>query len=636
MNLISIDNVSKNLNELALFTDVSFGIDLGEKIGFVGPNGCGKSTFLRLITGELPPDTGIISINKSVTMSVLDQRPSFDADDTLLTFLYKGSDPLLKLAGEYSECLQKISINGEKNGDLQQKLSSLTQKMEELKGFSIEHRYESLLTELGVCDKSHGLDQKLCQMSGGMIKKAAIARVFTANSTLILLDEPTNHLDIETIEWMEKKLKEFDGTFILVTHDRHFLDSVCNTMIDIDRRKVNKYEGNFSSYLRRKQERAEEEARHDAKRESILAVELEWLKRGPKARALKDSHRKARIESLLAERKEATAQMESFSAAGRRMGGKVLKLESVSKSYDAQKVLLPFSYEFTKGERIGVIGPNGSGKSTFLDLIAGRITPDSGIIDCGVNTVFGYFDQNARFVDKNLTVLEYMRAKAQHVTLKDGTICSIETFLERFLFPRSMFNTQLAYLSGGELRRLQLIQVLASNPNFLLFDEPTNDFDIETISLLEDFLKDFAGCILTVSHDRAFLENVSDFLFVLDGNGNVGYFSGSYGDYRQFCDIKQKENQNTPKQNAKNAVQIENEKATKPKKKLTFKEKQEFDKILDEIAELEEEKAILEEYFASGNFGTDASKKQQRYDELLSLIDKKTSRWEELAEYAEC
>ena len=633
MNLVSIDNVSKNVKEVPLFTGVSFGIDSGEKIGFVGPNGSGKSTFLRLLLGETQPDSGTISINKSVTISVLEQRPHFDESDTLKSFLYKGTDPVLALAGEYSECLKASS---QKNApeSLQKKLAALTQLMEEKNAFAIEHTYESFLTELGVCGVGRGLDQKMCTMSGGMVKKAAIARTFAASSNLLLLDEPTNHLDIETIEWLEKHLSSFLGSFVLVTHDRYFLDSVCNVMLDIDRRKINKYEGNFSTYLRRRKERAEEEARHDAKRESILAVELEWLKRGPKARSLKDSHRKARIEAMLAERHEQQEHMEAFSVQGRRLGGKVLKLENITKSYDGRTVIAPFSYEFTKGERIGVIGPNGSGKSTFLDLVSARIQPDGGVVDCSVNTAFGYFDQTAKFVDRNLTVLEYMRGRRQHVNLKEGTTCSIEQFLERFLFPREMFNQQLSYLSGGELRRLQLIQILADSPNFLLFDEPTNDFDIETISLLEDFLKDFGGCILAVSHDRAFLDNVTDFLFVLDGKGNISYFAGGYADYRAYIEETKKSELSAVQ--AKKSVEEAPKKTEKPKK-LSYKEKQEFDGLLDEIASLEEEKAELEALFASADFAKDgsAAEKTQRYDEISSLIEQKTNRWEELAERAE-
>ena len=632
MNLVSIDNVSKNVKEVPLFTGVSFGIDSGEKIGFVGPNGSGKSTFLRLLLGETQPDSGTISINKSVTISVLEQRPHFDESDTLKSFLYKGTDPVLALACEYAECL-KASEQKNAPENIQKKLATLTQRMEEKNAFAIEHSYESFLTELGVCGVGRGLDQKMCTMSGGMVKKAAVARTFAASSNLLLLDEPTNHLDIETIEWLEKHLSGFQGSFVLVTHDRYFLDSVCNVMLDIDRRKINKYEGNFSTYLRRRKERAEEEARHDAKRESILAVELEWLKRGPKARSLKDSHRKARIEAMLAERHEQQEHIEGFSVQGRRLGGKVLKLENITKSYDGRTIIAPFSYEFTKGERIGVIGPNGSGKSTFLDLVSARIQPDGGIVDCSVNTAFGYFDQTAKFVDRNLTVLEYMRGRRQHVNLKDGTTCSIEQFLERFLFPREMFNQQLSYLSGGELRRLQLIQILADSPNFLLFDEPTNDFDIETISLLEDFLKDFGGCILAVSHDRAFLDNVTDFLFVLDGKGNISYFAGGYADYRAYTEetkkaelasVQAKKTEESPK------------KAEKPKK-LSYKEKIEFDGLLDEIASLEEEKAELEALFASADFAKDgaAAEKTRRYDEVSVLIEQKTNRWEELAERAE-
>lgn len=636
MNLISIDNVSKNVKEVPLFTGVSFGIDSGEKIGFVGPNGSGKSTFLRLLLGETSPDTGTVSVNKSVTISVLEQRPRFDEADTLKTFLYKGRDPILSLIGEYSECLQKVSSQSKASESLEKKLDSLTQLMEEKNGFGIEHTYESFLTELGVCGSDHGLDQKMSTMSGGMVKKAALARLFAANSNLIFLDEPTNHLDIETIEWLEKHLSAFQGSFVLVTHDRYFLDSVCNVMLDIDRHKINKYEGNFSTYLRRRKERAEEEARHDAKRESILAVELEWLKRGPKARSTKDNHRKARIEAMLAERHEQQEHMEGFSVQGRRLGGKVLKLENVTKSYDGKTVIAPFTYEFTKGERIGIIGPNGSGKSTFLDLVSAHIQPDSGIVDCSVNTAFGYFDQTAKFVDRNLTVLEYMRGQRQHVNLKDGTTCSIEQFLEKFLFPREMFNQQLSYLSGGELRRLQLIQILADSPNFLLFDEPTNDFDIETISLLEDFLKDFGGCILAVSHDRAFLDNVTDFLFVLDGKGNVNYFPGGYADYRTYIEEKEKskERQTVQIQTVKQKQNIPDNKE-KPKK-LTYKEKIEFDGLLDEIAVLEEEKAVLETLFEGADFAKDgsAAEKTKRYDEISRLIEQKTNRWEELAERA--
>ena len=635
MNIVSINDVSKNVKETPLFTGVSFGIDEGEHIGFVGANGCGKSTFLHLLTGDLSADSGSIALGRDLTVDILEQRPAFDADTTVKSFLYAGRAPLLKLAAEYDQCLHEVSSSKTENKGLQQKLTKLTQQMEEQNGFALEHTYESLLSELGM---SNCLEAKMSTMSGGMIKKVALARVFTASPKLLLLDEPTNHLDIETIEWLEKKLLAYAGTFILVTHDRWFLDSVCNIMMDIDRCKINKYEGNFSTYLRRKKERAEEEARHDARREAILTVELEWLKRGPKARALKDSHRKARIQALLNERHEQQAQMEEFSAVSHRLGGKILNLKNISKTWENGKnVINPFSYEFTKGERIGIIGPNGSGKSTFLDMIAGKTGISSGEADYGVNTIFGYFDQTAKFVDRELTVLEYMRNIAHHVKLKDGTMCSIEQFLEKFLFPQEMFNQKLSYLSGGELRRLQLIQILAAAPNFLLFDEPTNDFDIQTISILEDFLNDFDGCILAVSHDRAFLDSVTDFLFVFDGNGNISYFAGGYADYRAY--LTEKESAASSKE--KKPESDKDKKSSAPqkeeKKRLTFKEKQEFDGLLDVISALEEEKAELEAFFSSpeaASSGASIGEKQKRYETVIGLIQEKTKRWEYLAEFS--
>lgn len=635
MNIVSINDVSKNVKEIPLFTGVSFGIDDGERIGFVGPNGCGKSTFLRLLLNEEPTDSGSIALSRDLTVDILEQRPAFDADTTIKSFLYAGRAPLLKLVAEYEACLHEVSSSKTENKALQQKLTKLTQQMEEQNGFALEHTYESLLSELGM-DKY--LDNLMSTLSGGMVKKAALARVFASHPKLLLLDEPTNHLDIETIEWLEKKLLSYSGTFILVTHDRWFLDSVCNVMLDIDRCKINKYEGNFSTYLRRKKERAEEEARHDARREAILTVELEWLKRGPKARALKDSHRKARIQAMLDERHAKQTQMEEFSAVSHRLGSKVLNLKNVCKSWENSKnVINPFSYEFTKGERIGIIGPNGSGKSTFLDIIAGKTDITSGETDCGVNTVFGYFDQTAKFVDRELTVLEYMRNIAHHVKLKDGTMCSIEQFLEKFLFPQEMFNQKLSYLSGGELRRLQLIQILAAAPNFLLFDEPTNDFDIQTISILEDFLNDFDGCILAVSHDRAFLDSVTDFLFVFDGNGNISYFAGGYADYREY--LSQKES--APSAKEKKPEADKGKKSSAPqkeeKKRLTFKEKQEFDGLLDVISTLEEEKAELEAFFSSpqaASSGAAIGEKQKRYEAVLALIQEKTKRWEYLAEFS--
>ncbi len=472
-------------------------------------------------------------------------------------------------------------------------------------------------------------------LSGGSVKLAALARLFASGSDILLLDEPTNHLDIVTIEWLEKRLKDFTGAFVLATHDRYFLDAVCTAMLDIDEKQVRKYDGNFSAYLRRRQERAEQQMRQDRHREAVLTAELEWLKRGPKARALKDTHRKARIETLLSERREKETGMDAFSSVSRRLGGKVLKLTDISKSWDGAAVIKPFSWTFSRGERIGIIGPNGSGKSTFLDIISGRILPDGGTADCGVNTVIEYFDQNASAIDLSVTVLDFIRDKAEHISLKNGVNVSAEQFLERFLFPRSAFAQPLSSLSGGELRRLQLVRILASSPNFLLFDEPTNDFDIETISLLEQFLSGFEGCVLTVSHDRAFLDNVADFLFVFDGSGNIDVFPGSYVDYRELPAAGEKpEPSRSPGTKTVSGTGDGTGSAPERKKRLSFREQKEFEGLLDEISGLEDEKKALELSFTAvpPDDGGQTAANVKRYGEVCSLIEEKPARWEELAE----
>jgi ABC transport system ATP-binding/permease protein len=631
INLVSLDGVSKTLNDRPLFEGVTLGIDSGDKIGFVGRNGAGKSTFMKMLMGVLEPDSGSVARKRELSVSVMEQSPAFGPDSTLRNFLFEGGDPLTLALRDYEGL-----VDGSGGKGAERRLEELMRILEERDGFGIEARYESLLSELGLPD----VGAPMRTLSGGMVKKAAIARTLAPNSDLILLDEPTNHLDVETIEWLERKLVQTSSAFIVVTHDRYFLDDVCLSILEIDKGGVYKYAGNFSDYLKRRQERAAMLEKTEAKREAILRVEMEWLMRGPKARAGKSKSRKDRIEHLMGSGLEREEGMKDFSSIGRRLGRKVLELTKVSKQYDGVPVLIPFTYAFKRGERIGVIGPNGSGKTTFLDLVAGKMAPDSGTVDRGDNTAIGYFEQDSTSIDLGTTVLAFIQEAAENVTMSDGVLLSAEQFLERFLFPRSMFDQKLSRLSGGEIRRLQLIKLLATSPNFLLLDEPTNDLDIETIELLEDFLKDFSGSLLTVSHDRAFLDRIVDYLFVLDGEGNIEGFAGDYTGYRDSvaADLAER--------TADKAAGSDKAPGTEPKagagrqadptdqapKKLGFKERKEFDALLPEIDALEAEKALLEAGFSQSSQDPAALEKAaKRYAEVTELIEAKTARWEDLA-----
>ena len=635
MNLISIENLSKTVNDNPLFQDVTMGVDEGEKIGFIGPNGAGKSTLLHILSEHVEADMGNISRNNNLRISMLEQTPIIPDGITIKEFLYRGDSPVIKLIAEYHRCLENYNhseSNAEAGRDLP--LQELTEQMDKENGWEIENNYISFLSEL----KLDNPDELMDNLSGGMKKKAALARVLAARPNLLILDEPTNHLDIEIIEWLEKYLGTANFSFIMVTHDRYFLDSVCTTILELDKGNIYKYQGNYSTFLERREIRLSTEQNEQAKIKSILRRELEWLSRGPKARASKDKKRKMRIEDLMDKKIQTGQENSDFSSSNRRLGKKILELKEIKKSYNDETVISPFTYKFKKGERIGIIGPNGSGKTTFLNIISGQIQPDSGERKKGLNTAFGYYDQLSdhltKAISENLTIIEYIKETAEQITLKDGKSVSAAKFLEMFNFPGSTHRTLLEKLSGGEKRRLYLIKILITHPNFLILDEPTNDLDLDTMRRLEDYIILFEGTIIVVSHDRAFLDRTTDFLFIFDGKGGIKGFTGNYSEYHEFTRINKKadshkgQERKLPVKKGKTYVC----KGT-ARRVPTYKEKQEFSNLETEIDELEEEKIKLESLFGNGNIRPDEIKQNnKRYIIVTDLIEVKMTRWEKLAE----
>jgi ABC transport system ATP-binding/permease protein len=617
VNLITLDGISKTLGEATLFEGASLGIDSGERIGFVGRNGRGKSTFLRLLAGSLEPDSGILARKRDLTVSLLEQRPSFSPGESLADFLFGGSSTLAHLLGERRR-LEKASEGKGRTFD------RLDASIDAAGGHDLERAYASLCTELGLCDPSASLSE----MSGGMVKKAAIARALAPRAELLLLDEPTNHLDIDAIEWLEKRLLQYQGGFILVTHDRWFLDAACSSIMEIDRKALYKYAGSYSDYLERRIERAASLEKAESRRLTVLKRELAWLNRGARARATKSERRKESIRDMQAQALLRETGMEGFSSMSRRLGKKILVLKNVAKAYGGKVVLSPFSRDFKAGERVGLIGPNGSGKTTFLDIVAGRIEADSGRVERGANTHFAYFDQTAASIDSSLTLLSYIREKAERIAMADGSVLNPEQLLERFLFPRAMQDLSLSRLSGGELRRAQLVRLLADSPNFLLLDEPTNDLDIDTIELLEDYLSDFPGCVLAVSHDRAFLDRLADSLIALDGRGKAREYVGRYADYRAFS----ADSPDAAPPKRKDATTVTADTRSRERRGLSYAERKELGGLLGEISFLEDEKAALEGIFSSPSPNAEEIERaNRRYAELIGLLEARTLRWEELA-----
>ena len=679
MNILSINNLAKIGREKPLFTGVTFGIQEGEKAALIGRNGTGKSTLLATIAGVLQPDDGTVVINKESGVSYLPQTPAFNPDDTIREHIFKSSSPKLNIIREYEEICDEMAGRETQTDGLQRRYEAVMLKMEHDDLWNYEAQISSILSTLGITDMS----RRMGTLSGGMCKKVALAQVLVEDTKLLLLDEPTNHLDITTIFWLQNYLHDTKRSVLMVTHDRWFLDAVCTNIYELARNHLKLYEGNYSQYLEKKETEAEIEANTERRIESVLRFEREWLLRGPCARGTKIKARIQRDEQLINREKFHADKGFTFEVKGKRLGGKVLELHNISKNYpkgyvgeslplaarvsegnsvvsdserttpsngghprnapDYVPVIKNFSYVFTKGQKIGIFGDNGSGKSTFLNIITGNLAPDSGTIDVGVNTKFGYYTQNPVFADTNLTVLEYIKETAEHMTLNNGKKeVSATKFLEEFGFEGKIQHSPVSTLSGGERKRLYLVRLLLENPNFLVLDEPTNDFDIFTMNILEQFLESYEGCLLLVSHDRYFMDKTVDSLFIMEEDGDISGFVGKCSEYIEYREeLKKSAAAETAKATESQEKTPANEQTSsaststqsEQKKKLSYKEKKEFEQLNEEIPALEAEQKSLEEKMSSSNYD-EVRAAGERYKEIEALLEEKYPRWEELAERA--
>ncbi|PJZ31499.1 ABC-F family ATP-binding cassette domain-containing protein [Leptospira kmetyi] len=619
MNLISVDKISKEIGAKVLLDQISFGINEGEKIGILGINGSGKTTLLKMLAGLDVPDSGQILKNKILQTSVLSQSPSFDPDHSILEHIFSSPSPLLKTVRSYEAVCERLESG---DSDVEEEYNRLMQEMDRLGAWELESWFRSLLKELAIPD----LSLKMGSLSGGMLKKVALAQTLIEESNLIILDEPTNHLDVDAILWLQDYLIETKKAVLLVTHDRYFLEEVCDRIIELENGNLFSFPGNFGFYLEKKAEAEIVREKTEQKEKQFLKKELEWLRRQPKARGTKQKGRTDRALEVLNRKKTGKEIVLDFSVSGRRLGKKILELKNLNKSY--QKTLISnFSYTFKNGERIGVVGPNGAGKSTLLNLIAGREKPDSGDVSVGMNTNFGYFDQISKELSGDMRVIEYIKKECGvSVKMSDDRVLSAADMLELFLFDGRLQAGYIKNLSGGERRRLYLVSILMTNPNFLILDEPTNDLDIKTLSVLEEFLAEFGGCILAVSHDRYFMDRTVDYLFVFEGNGVVEKFPGNYSEYLEYKNYLNKQ-----KDKKEPETRVKENDSSKTKKGLNFNQKKELETLEAEIAELEGEEKKLTEILQSG-----AGKPEElvssgnRLTEIHSILPLKMERWEEL------
>ena len=625
MNYLSVENLSKSFGDRTLFQNISFGLAQGEKVALVGINGSGKSTLLKILTGEESADDGNFSFRNNIKVGFLSQNPQFEEGINAMEAIFSSEHESLQIIKAYEAIANKPEMNDKE----QQQFQDLLEQMEAHQLWDYESQVQQILGQLGIYD----FEQAVSSMSGGQKKRVALAAQLVIKPDLLILDEPTNHLDIAVIEWLEKYLATQNMTLLMVTHDRYFLDRVCNGILEIDRQQIFKYQGNYEEFLVKKEERESNEQQEVDKARNLMKKEQEWMRRMPKARGTKAKYR---VEAFHELKDKASKNLKrdqvELAVSQKRMGGKILEVKNISKGFDDELLFKDFSYTFKKGDRIGIVGQNGTGKSTFLNILTGKLKTDQGEIDLGVNTAFGYYKQQEIQFDNQKKVIDVVLSIAEHFKLPDGSEISASQFLNKFLFPPKQQHDFVYKLSGGEKRRLQLLLVLIQNPNFLILDEPTNDLDLQTLSILEDFLQRFQGCLLIVSHDRYFMDSLTEQLFLFEGDQQIKIFNGNYSDYR----VDKQEKAELEKQSQTKAPKPEpvvKKDKVNDERKLSFKEKEQLKKLDQEIPRLGKLKKELEAKLASGK--GDASDFEQwgkELNKLSSQLDEMEMRWLELTE----
>ena len=618
---LQVENITKSYGDRTLFQDISFNINEGDKIALVAPNGTGKSSLLKILAGvEHSDGGGEVKFMKDIRVAFLDQDTSFNPKNTIFEEVYSRMGDLSPELREYEAALD--------SGDTK-RLERAIAAMDASDGWSVEQNIRQVLSSL----KIEKWNQLMGELSGGEAKRVALACMMLQNAEFIIMDEPTNHLDIDIIEYLESYLQRSRCTLLMVTHDRYFLDRVCNTIMEIDRGKLYTYRGNYTEYLEKREERYTNMQAEIDKSRNLLRRELEWIRSTPQARTGKARYR---INAFYDLKDKAAVSLRTDSVeidvATSRLGRKIIDCMDVDFGYEGRKMLDKFSYKFTRGERIGIVGRNGVGKTTFLNLMTGRITPDAGIIEQGETLRIGYYSQRGITFKPGQTVLECVQDIAEVVKASDGHSISATTYLNRFLFPHETFNKRVDILSGGERRRLYLLTVLMQNPNMLILDEPTNDLDIMTLNVLEEYLREFKGCLLIVSHDRYFLDKCVDHLFVFEGEGQIKDFVGHYSEYREYVKEKEAEERNTQRNTPQQKPQQQRTHDTS-KRKLSFKEQRELEQLEQDLSTLGNERSALETELSSGTLPYDRlTAVSTRIEEIIALIDEKEMRWLELNE----
>ena len=620
MNYLSVENISKSYGERVLFQDLTFGLSKGDKVALIANNGTGKTSMLKIIAGEDVSEGGKITLRKGIRVGYLNQDPQFEDQHTVKELIDASNSKFIAIINEYEAALAAQSQDY--NQENIARFDAATEKMDEVDGWNYDQLMKQVLSKFRISD----LTQKAKNLSGGQKKRLSLAMLLLDEPELLLLDEPTNHLDVEMIEWLERYLQQQRITLLMITHDRYFLDRVCNHILELEDGKLYHHKGNYSYFLQKRAEREEVYSTEISKASRLMKKELDWIRRSPKARTTKSKSRVTNFHKIKEKANSKKIKQElKLEVKMSRVGGKILELKKVYKSYDGLDIIKGFDYTFKKGERIGIIGENGVGKSTFLNIITQREQADSGKINSGETIIYGYFTQQGINIKEDKRVIDVLRDIAEVIVMADGKKVSASQFLEHFMFTPQMQYTYVSKLSGGERRRLHLLTVLIKNPNFLILDEPTNDLDLLTLNKLEEFLIQFKGCLIIVSHDRYFMDKLVDHLFVFKGGGEIQDYYCSYSEYR-------KKLSNQKKEIKKEIVSHQNPQVS-VKKKRTYSESIEFDKIEKEIDGLEAQKQQIEKSLLDTNLDYDTIlEKSNKLGDIIQLIEDKTIRWMELEE----